>query len=70
MTPSLTTEAALISLLSFVVAYTIIYGAGTYYLVRLLRIGPTHVHDAPQPPEAQRPKRPLSATDQSIEPAE
>jgi cytochrome d ubiquinol oxidase subunit I len=70
VTPSLTTEAALISLLSFVVAYTIIYGAGTYYLIRLLRIGPTHVHDAKQPPEAQRPKRPLSAADQSIEPAE
>nr|WP_295827456.1 cytochrome ubiquinol oxidase subunit I [uncultured Azospirillum sp.] len=70
VTPSLTTGAALISLLSFVVAYTIIYGAGTYYLIRLLRTGPTHIHDAPQPPEAQSPKRPLSATDQSLEAAE
>ncbi|AWU96266.1 cytochrome ubiquinol oxidase subunit I [Azospirillum ramasamyi] len=70
VTPSLTTNAALVSLLAFVVAYTIIYGAGTYYLIRLLRIGPAHVHDMPQPREGHRPKRPMSGTDQSIEPAE
>jgi len=40
VTPSLTGGAALASLLTFVVAYTIIYGAGTYYLIRLLGIGP------------------------------
>ncbi|PWC37435.1 cytochrome ubiquinol oxidase subunit I [Azospirillum sp. TSO35-2] len=74
VTPSLTVAAALTSLLAFVVAYSIIYGAGTYYLIRLLRIGPKPLHDTGQPREAQSPKRPLSAAepgdDHAITPAE
>ncbi|WP_372394440.1 cytochrome ubiquinol oxidase subunit I [Azospirillum sp. HJ39] len=69
VTPSLTTEAALVSLISFVVAYTVIYGAGTYYLIRLLRAGPSTVGDRP-PPEARSAKRPLSGSDPSTEAAE
>ena len=73
VTPSLTTTAVLISLVTFVVVYSIIYGAGTYYLIRLLRIGPALPLDetAPQAAqEAQRPKRPLSLPGASIDPAE
>ncbi|WP_029011145.1 cytochrome ubiquinol oxidase subunit I [Azospirillum halopraeferens] len=73
VTPSLTTTAVLISLTAFVVVYAIIYGAGTYYLLRLLRIGPAVTDDATAPmarQEAHRPKRPLSLPDQSIDPAE
>ena len=74
VTPALTAEAALTSLLVFVVAYTLIYGAGTYYLFRLLTIGPAPLLDEDlEPPAAEmgkRPKRPLSVPGESIEPAE
>ena len=46
---------------------------GTYYIVRLLKLGPVHSphEDAPQAKsEAGRPKRPLSLPDERIEPAE
>ncbi|MBP2316794.1 cytochrome ubiquinol oxidase subunit I [Azospirillum soli] len=73
VTPALTTGAVLTSLIVFVVVYTIIYGAGTYYLIRLLRIGPSIPEDEYAPmakQEALRPKRPLSLPGESIEPAE
>lgn len=73
VTPSLTTGAVLTSLIVFVVVYTIIYGAGTYYLIRLLKIGPSVPRDEEEPTamqEAHRPKRPLSLPGESIEPAE
>ncbi|AWK88718.1 cytochrome ubiquinol oxidase subunit I [Azospirillum thermophilum] len=70
VTPSLTGVAALVSLLTFVIVYAIIYSAGTFYLVRLLRIGPQdepreQTHQARQ--EALRPKRPLSLPNESLE---
>ncbi len=40
VTPALTGPAALASLLAFVTVYTIVYGAGTFYLIRLLKAGP------------------------------
>jgi len=73
VTPSLTTGAVLTSLIAFVVVYTLIYGAGTYYLIRLLRIGPSVPRDEEEPmakQEAHRPKRPLSLPGESIDPAE
>jgi cytochrome d ubiquinol oxidase subunit I len=73
VTPSLTGAAALGSLLTFVVVYALIYAAGTYYLVRLLRIGPnppSHYLEPQAVQEAQRPKRPLSKTDESFAPGE
>ncbi|WP_448206546.1 cytochrome ubiquinol oxidase subunit I [Azospirillum sp. sgz302134] len=74
VTPALTTGAVLTSLITFMVVYAIIYGSGTYYLIRLLKIGPTVMHDEDLEPqavqEALRPKRPLSLPDESIEPAE
>ena len=73
VTPALTGGAVLFSLLAFMVAYALIYGFGTYYLIRLLKIGPTTPIDEESPPavqEAHRPKRPLSLPGESIEPAE
>ncbi|MCW2243746.1 cytochrome ubiquinol oxidase subunit I [Azospirillum canadense] len=74
VTPALTGGAVLFSLIAFMVVYAMIYGFGTYYLIRILKMGPAALRDddyAPQAlQEAQRPKRPLSLPGESIEPAE
>jgi cytochrome d ubiquinol oxidase subunit I len=73
VTPALTGGAVLTSLVTFIVVYAMIFTAGTYYIVRLLKLGPVHSphEDAPQAKsEAGRPKRPLSLPDERIEPAE
>lgn len=51
------------SLALFVVAYAVIFGAGTYYLLRLVGQGPGSAPAAPTPTSAPRPKRPLSAAE-------
>ena len=59
VSPNLTGPDVLISLLLYVVVYAIIFGAGVYYLVRLVQRGvPEELPDARQD---QRPARPLSA---------
>jgi len=64
----------LTSLIVFMVVYAIIYGAGTYYLFRLLTIGPARLIDEdlelPAVAQGHQPKRPLSVPGESIEPAE
>ena len=61
--------SVLTSLAAFFVAYAVIFGAGTYYMLRLISIGPeaagpgTTGHD-------KRPKRPLSVPDAAPGPAE
>lgn len=51
----------------FIVAYVFVFGAGTLYLIRLIRKGPQHfaVQHAPEggPGEGRTPMRPLSAAD-------
>jgi hypothetical protein len=52
-----------------------IFGAGTYYMLKLIAAGPdlTTPWEAPTPRPGrtdQRPKRPLSAMDESPRPAE
>jgi len=70
VTPSLTGPAAATTLAAFVAAYAIIYLAGSYYLVRMLRTGPNPPSHYMQPHEpardAPRPKRPLSKADQAF----
>jgi cytochrome d ubiquinol oxidase subunit I len=61
VTPSLTTGDVMISLVGYMLSYTIIFGGGFILLRRLVRIGPpigpeTEAHEAPA-----HPKRPLSA---------
>jgi cytochrome d ubiquinol oxidase subunit I len=54
------------SLALFIVVYGVVFGAGTYYLIRLLKKGPEEV---PVPGEsiAAKPKRPLSAAESAAE---
>jgi cytochrome d ubiquinol oxidase subunit I len=59
MTPTLTGGDVAISLLMYVVVYCIIFGAGVYYLVRLVQRGLPQ--EVPEMRPDQRPARPLSA---------
>jgi cytochrome d ubiquinol oxidase subunit I len=59
VTPFLTTADVGISLFFYVIVYAIIFGAGVYYLVRLVQRGIPD--EAPGPRADQRPARPLSA---------
>ncbi|HKO87329.1 MAG TPA: cytochrome ubiquinol oxidase subunit I [Burkholderiales bacterium] len=61
VTPSITGGDVALSLLLFVVVYALIFGAGVYYLLRIVKQGlPEHLPSRPPAP-AQRPARPLSA---------
>jgi cytochrome d ubiquinol oxidase subunit I len=59
VTPFLTGADVGISLFFYVVVYAIIFGAGVYYLVRLVQRGIPD--EAPEQRADQRPARPLSA---------
>lgn len=67
VSPAVTGGSVLASILAFLVAYTIIFGAGIYYMGRLVQKGPGEVRE---PSAAGRPKRPLSGVDEALEPAE
>ena len=69
VTPSLSSNAALTSLSAYLLVYTLIFSAGTLYLYRLLREGPTDdgpddQHQAVTDPQAGKrgltPSRPLA----------
>jgi cytochrome d ubiquinol oxidase subunit I len=61
-----TTGAVASSLAAFVVVYAIIFTAGTYYLVKLLRRGPDEHEVMPGGSLAERPKRPFSAAEERL----
>jgi cytochrome d ubiquinol oxidase subunit I len=56
-------EAVAASLTAFVLAYAAVFGAGTYYLFKILRRGPEPHEGRSGTQTAHRPKRPLSAAD-------
>ena len=61
VSPNLSGGDVLTSLIAYIAVYSIVFGAGLYYLVGLVRRGlPEHL-DAPEPRLDQRPARPLSA---------
>ena len=62
VTPSLTGADVLASLLAYIVVYAVIFGAGLYYLVRLVQRGLPE--ELPEFHSGQRPARPLSAAGQ------
>ncbi len=65
LTPSLTGGMALFSLIGFILVYTVVFVAGAYYLIRVIKSGPERLTRAD---EAEgRAKRPLSAVDTPIE---
>ena len=61
VTPSLGTADVAVSLAVYVAAYLVIFGAGGYFLARLLRAGPIDKRPASGPQQAGTPARPLSA---------
>lgn len=66
VTPSLTGAMVLSTLIGYILVYTVIFSAGLYYLMLVLRAGIESI-DHEQVHEVERPKRPLSASHVSIE---
>jgi cytochrome d ubiquinol oxidase subunit I len=54
------------SLATFIIVYAIVFGAGTYYLLKLLRRGPDPVELARGDDLARKPKRPFSMPEESL----
>lgn len=67
VSPTIEASTVLGSLIAFVVVYAIIFGAGTYYLFKLLRRGPEPVEEMHGDDLARKPKRPLSAPGEGME---
>lgn len=63
VTPSLTGPDVAVSLAAYVLVYAIIFGAGVYYLMRLVQRGMPA--ELPEPRPDRRPARPLSAATHS-----
>jgi cytochrome d ubiquinol oxidase subunit I len=61
VTPSLTGGDVLLSLVVYVVVYAIVFGAGLYYLVRMVQRGLPSELEGHEPRLDERPARPLSA---------
>jgi cytochrome d ubiquinol oxidase subunit I len=63
VSPSLSGGDVVISLLLYLAVYAVVFGAGLFYLVRLVRAGPPTEIEAHAPALKHRPARPLSAAD-------
>ena len=63
VTPNLTGRDVTISLALYALVYTVVFGAGVYFLFKLVRAGPAVLAAPPEPGLSQRPARPLSAAD-------
>jgi cytochrome bd ubiquinol oxidase subunit I len=63
VTPNLTGGNVTVSLALYALVYVIVFGAGIYFLSKLVRAGPAEVHAEPQIGMTKRPARPLSAAD-------
>jgi len=63
VSPSLTGTDVLISLILYIAVYAVVFGAGVYYLVRLVRTGPPTEIEPHEPELRHRPARPLSAAE-------
>jgi cytochrome d ubiquinol oxidase subunit I len=63
VTPSLTGSDVLLSFALYVVVYLIVFGAGIFYMARLVRAGPPEHVDVREPTLAERPARPLSGAE-------
>ena len=62
VTPSLTGWMTLGTLIGYIAVYTVVFGAGVYYLRRVILQGPDPIEPGTNS-ESGRPKRPLSAVD-------
>ena len=61
VTPTLAGGDVLASLLLYIAVYLVIFGAGVYYLVRVVKRGPPVTIETHAPRLVERPARPLSA---------
>jgi cytochrome d ubiquinol oxidase subunit I len=61
VTPSLTGADVLTSLIVYVIVYAVVFGAGLYYLVRMIQRGLPEAVEGHEPRLDERPARPLSA---------
>ncbi len=66
LTPALTGGMALFTLIGFILVYSVVFLAGLYYLVRIVRKGMEEV-TVTEHPEHHRAKRPFSAADVPLE---
>jgi cytochrome d ubiquinol oxidase subunit I len=60
ITPSLTAEVALFSLICYAIVYVTVFSFGAYYIYKLLREGP---RDRERPSETATPSRPMAFAD-------
>jgi len=65
LTPTLTTHAALASMMIFCTAYVLIFSFGTHYIYKLLHLGPASAYQAKSPPGL--PNRPLSIASHGVD---
>jgi len=65
VTPTLTTNAALASMTIFCMTYVLIFSFGTYYIYKLLHVGPASVYQAKSPQGL--PNRPLSIASRGVD---
>jgi cytochrome d ubiquinol oxidase subunit I len=63
VTPNLTRGDVAISLALYALVYAAVFGAGVYFLFKLVKAGPAGLDAPPQAGMTQRPARPLSAVD-------
>jgi cytochrome d ubiquinol oxidase subunit I len=63
VTANLTGRDVSISLALYALVYAVVFGAGVYFLFKLVDSGPAALSAAPEPGMTQRPARPLSAVD-------
>ena len=66
LTPSLTGWMALSTLLGYIAVYAVVFGAGVYYLRRVIVDGLDPIERQTDDPAA-RPKRPLSALETPLD---
>lgn len=68
ISPNIQAAAVMGSLITFFVAYAIVFGAGFWYLLNLVRRGPLPQEPAPETHEGEKtPRRPLSVGNRPIE---
>jgi len=63
VTANLTGRDVSISLALYALVYAVVFGAGVYFLFKLVDSGPVALSAAPEPGMTQRPARPLSAAE-------
>jgi cytochrome d ubiquinol oxidase subunit I len=67
VSPTIDAPTVLAPLMAFVAVHSIIFGAGTYYLFKLLRRGPDPVEDSEDENVGRAPKRPLSTLAEGLD---